>query len=264
MMPQRSTRDRRQLARESDRGRLRRHEDLAVRPVRPAGDGGHTITARTSSPASSRSGGSATRSATRSRSWLEGHGYWSLRTAKRIAKGRRAVRASVDRGYGPRPTSEALAELQALHVDARDRQRGADHPVRVPAPARAARRRPRDGRPDVGRRHHGVAPHRRARPGGAAAGHDARLHRAVHAPGGAPPRVELHERDVPGSQCAPTCEWCTPTSWTIGSRSSTVGSSAERSGASALRQVGPRRSAGSSTSGSSGTLGAAEDRRSAS
>ena len=89
---------------------------------------------------------------------------------------------------------------------------------------RSRRGRPRDDRPHVVRWDHRGPSDHRARRRGTAPGHDARLHRAVHAPRRYPSRVQLDERELPGGRARATCDSCTRSSSTIRSSWSTAGS----------------------------------------
>ena len=134
----------------------------------------------------------------RMRIMIEGHGFWRLPAAVRIARALEQYDIEWLEDMLLAHDIGALAELKAAddHPDPRERVPG--DPPPVPAAARAARGRHRHARPDLDRRDHRIAQDRVARRHVRAAGHDARLHRAVHAAGRRPPRARRPERDLPG------------------------------------------------------------------
>ena len=129
---------------------------------------------------------------------LEGHGYWDITTAKKIAHAVEEYRPAWLEDMVLGHDVDQLKELKDSTYDADPRERAADHALPVPAADGEARRGHRDDRPDLGGRHHRVAQDRDHGRVVRAAGRPPRLHGAVHADGRRPARVQRTERDLPG------------------------------------------------------------------
>ena len=175
-------------------------EDLAVRPVRARRRRALDQRRRPASWASSRSAGSARRSATGSRSCSRATATGTCTTAKRIAAAVEEYRPAWLEDMVLAHDVDAIAELKAststpviasemLITRYQYRQllerRAADIVMVDPTWAGG-----------ITESRKIVDPRRGVR----AAGRDARLHRAVHAAGRPPPRAQRAERDLPGAR----------------------------------------------------------------